>query len=149
MARLVQETTSCIVSWGQLSHESTVFRDWTRTDSCISKHACGRYRSELLLIAPSFTLLQSSSSSYLETFLHTSLLTLSEDMEDFNIPSAERVALLKRLEEAMGDVPPYFWAACQICDLKALENLVEVARINPAVARIVAGCTVKMILHCK
>jgi hypothetical protein len=70
-------------------------------------------------------------------------------MEDFNIPSTERVALLERLQEAMGGAPPYFWAACQVCDLKALESLVEHACINPAVARIVAESTLKMILHCK
>jgi hypothetical protein len=70
-------------------------------------------------------------------------------MEDFNIPSAERVALLKHLQEAMGDGPPYFWAACQICDLKALEKLVEVVRISPEMARVFAGQTYKMIIHCK
>ncbi|KAK9364484.1 hypothetical protein V1509DRAFT_636229 [Lipomyces kononenkoae] len=42
-------------------------------------------------------------------------------MEDFNIPSAERVAQLKLLQEAIGDVPPYFWAACQVCHVEALE----------------------------
>jgi hypothetical protein len=83
------------------------------------------------------------------TFLHISLHTLSEAMEDFNIPGAERVALLERLQEAMGDGPPYFWAACQICDLKALEKLVEHARIYPEMARIFAGQTYKMIIHCK
>jgi hypothetical protein len=90
-----------------------------------------------------------SSSSYLEAFLHISLLTLSDDMEDFNIPSVERVALLERLQGAMGGASPYFWAACQICDLKALENLVEHARIYPVHARLVAAGTVKMVLHCK
>jgi hypothetical protein len=70
-------------------------------------------------------------------------------MEDFNIPSAERVALLERLQEAMGGAPPYFWAACQICDLKALEDLVELARIYPVHAFLVAAGTVKMVLHCK
>ncbi len=34
-----------------------------------------------------------------------------EAMEDFNIPNAERVALLESLQEAMGGAPPYFWAA--------------------------------------
>jgi hypothetical protein len=72
-----------------------------------------------------------------------------EAMEDFNIPSAERVALLECLQEAMGGAPPCFWAACQICDLKALENLVEHARIYPLAARIVAGQAYTMVLHCK
>ena len=70
-------------------------------------------------------------------------------MEDFNIPSAERVALLERLQKAIGDVPPSFWAACQVCDLKALENMVEIAFINPAIIRISAANTATMVLHCK
>jgi hypothetical protein len=44
-------------------------------------------------------------------------------MEDFNIPRAERVTLLERLQAAMGSAPPYFCAACQVCDLKALASL--------------------------
>jgi hypothetical protein len=72
-----------------------------------------------------------------------------EAMEDFNIPSMERVALLKRLQEAMGGAPPYFWAACQVCDLKALEDLVETARRKPTMTRIFAANTFKMVLHCK
>jgi hypothetical protein len=72
-----------------------------------------------------------------------------EAMEDFNIPSAERLAPLERLQEAIGGAPPYFWAACQICDLKALENLVEHARISPAIVRILAGQSHTMVLHCK
>jgi hypothetical protein len=70
-------------------------------------------------------------------------------MEDFNIPSPERVALLERLQEAMGGAPKYFWAACQICHLKTLEELVEFACIYPAKARIIAGQTYAMVLHCK
>jgi hypothetical protein len=72
-----------------------------------------------------------------------------QSMEDFNVPSTERVALLKRLQEAIGGAPPYFWAACQICDLQALEELIEFARMYPLAARIVAGQAHKMILHCK
>ncbi|KAH8594138.1 hypothetical protein B0O99DRAFT_595842 [Bisporella sp. PMI_857] len=46
-------------------------------------------------------------------------------MEDFNLPSTERVALLERLQETFGNVTPHFWAACQICDLSALEQLLH------------------------
>ncbi|KAH8660821.1 hypothetical protein BGZ60DRAFT_433670 [Tricladium varicosporioides] len=60
-------------------------------------------------------------------------------MEDFNIPSPERVALLECLQEAIGSVTPHFWAACQICDLKALEKLIESARISPVIVRTAAG----------
>jgi hypothetical protein len=70
-------------------------------------------------------------------------------MEDFNIPTAERVALLEQLQEAMGGAPPYFWAACQICDLKALEELAECARRYPAVFCNAATHTRTMILHCE
>jgi hypothetical protein len=70
-------------------------------------------------------------------------------MEDFNIPSAERVALLKRLEKAIGDVPPYFWAACQVCDLKALEKWVEVARISPTIVRVATLQSRTMAQYCK
>jgi hypothetical protein len=73
----------------------------------------------------------------------------SQDMEDFNVPTAERVDLLKQLQEAMGGVPPYFWAACQICDLKALEDFIELARRFPAHACIIAAQTYTMVLHCK
>ena len=59
-------------------------------------------------------------------------------MKDFNIPSPERVALLECFQDAMGGAPPYFWAACQVCDLKALKKLVELACTYPAAARIIA-----------
>jgi hypothetical protein len=70
-------------------------------------------------------------------------------MEDFNIPSTERVALFERLQEAMGGAPLYFWVTCQVCDLKSLEDLVETARKKPAMACIFAANTLKIILHCK
>jgi hypothetical protein len=70
-------------------------------------------------------------------------------MEDFNVPTGERVALLEQLQEAMGGAPPYFWAACQICDLKALEALVELARRHPAWVRGMATLTRTMILRCE
>jgi HNH endonuclease len=70
-------------------------------------------------------------------------------MEDFNIPCPERIALLERLQDAMGGAPPYFWAACQVCDLKALGRLVEHARIYPAAARIIAGQCRSMSQYCK
>jgi hypothetical protein len=97
----------------------------------------------------SFTPSAFFSSFIIHALNNHTLSEAIEAMEDFNIPSAERVALLERLQEAMGGAPPYFWAACQICDLKALESLVEHARIYPAKARIVAGQTYTMVLHCK
>ena len=69
-------------------------------------------------------------------------------MEDFNIPSPERVALLERLQRAIGGAPPHFWAACQICDLKALENFVVFASIYPVNARIVAVQTLAIVKYC-
>jgi hypothetical protein len=84
-------------------------------------------------------------------------------MEDFNEPSEERVGLLKRLEDAMcpkgiigleaeeheGIVPPHFWAACQICDIKALEKFVDFACEHLTNAYIIAAQTGPMIQYCK
>jgi hypothetical protein len=70
-------------------------------------------------------------------------------MEDFNLPTGERITLLGRLEELIGEVPLHFWAACQICDLKALEKLVEIARISPPIVHVLAGQTRLMAEYCK
>ena len=67
-------------------------------------------------------------------------------MEDFNVPSPERVALLKCLQELIGDIPPHFWAACQICDLAALEKLVH---YEPGVLVGIGSQTSQMVRHCK
>ncbi|PMD18191.1 hypothetical protein NA56DRAFT_751498 [Hyaloscypha hepaticicola] len=61
-------------------------------------------------------------------------------MEDFNLPTLERTALLGRLHESIGDVPPHFWAACQICDLDALKSLVNCGREYP---NILSGLTLQ------
>jgi hypothetical protein len=61
-------------------------------------------------------------------------------MEDFNLPSSERVALLEGLQESIGHVTPHFWAACQICDLNALKNLVNCGREYP---NILSGLTLQ------
>ncbi|KAK9311769.1 hypothetical protein V1524DRAFT_473140 [Lipomyces starkeyi] len=68
-------------------------------------------------------------------------------MEDFNIPSAERVAQLNLLQEAIGDVPPYFWAACQVCHVEALKKLVKVASISPAIVRVFAARSRTMVRY--
>ncbi|KAK9428085.1 hypothetical protein V1505DRAFT_388234 [Lipomyces doorenjongii] len=68
-------------------------------------------------------------------------------MEDFNIPSAERVAQLKLLQETIGDVPPYFWASCQVCHLEALKKLVKVASISPAIVRVFAARSRTMVRY--
>jgi hypothetical protein len=70
-------------------------------------------------------------------------------MEDFNLPSPERIALLERLQEAIGGAPPHFWAACQICDLKALERLVECGREYPEILRAFTQQTYTMGHYCK
>ncbi|KAK9319847.1 hypothetical protein V1517DRAFT_348725 [Lipomyces orientalis] len=68
-------------------------------------------------------------------------------MEDFNIPGAERAAQLKLLQEAIGDVPPYFWAACQVCHVEALKKLVKVASISPAIVRVFAARSRTMVRY--
>jgi len=70
-------------------------------------------------------------------------------MEDFNQPSPERVALLEHLQESIGDVPPHFWAACQICDLNALKTFISCGREYP---NILSGLTLQtyiMAHYCK
>ena len=70
-------------------------------------------------------------------------------MEDFNQPGPERIDLLKRLQESIGDVPPHFWAACQICDLDALKSLVNCGHEYP---NILSGLTLQtstMAHYCK
>jgi hypothetical protein len=69
-------------------------------------------------------------------------------MEDFNLPSPERIALLERLQEAIGGAPPHFWAACQICDLKALKRLVECGREYPDILRDSTQQTYTMVHYC-
>jgi hypothetical protein len=70
--------------------------------------------------------------------------------EDYNLPSEERRALLQRFQEALGDVPPHFWAACQLCDMKSLEALVKSAECCPDLLGLVIGQTGKeMIAYCK
>ena len=59
--------------------------------------------------------------------------------EDYNVPSQERIVLLQRLQDLIGDVPVYFWAACQICDIHQLGILVNVAEVSPPGVRIIAG----------
>jgi hypothetical protein len=69
--------------------------------------------------------------------------------EDYNLPSKERVSLLERLQVALGDVPPHFWAACQLCDLQGLELLARTAELNPKIVYTVAGRTYTMIAQGK
>lgn len=40
--------------------------------------------------------------------------------EGYNLLSEDRKLLLGQLQEAVGDVLPYFLAPCQICNLQAL-----------------------------
>jgi hypothetical protein len=70
-------------------------------------------------------------------------------MEDFNLPSPEQIALLERLQEAIGGVPPHFWAACQIYNLKALERLVEYGHEYPKILRLYSQQTYTMAHYCK
>lgn len=105
------------------------------------------HSSTFFHISPSSYSLQ--PETYIPQIQGSSRISLLTVMEDYNIPSTERVALLQRLQEAVGDVPPYFWAACQICDLKILEKLVECACILPELVCLVADQTRSMILHCR
>jgi hypothetical protein len=68
-------------------------------------------------------------------------IIFSEAMEEFNLPSEARLKLLTSLQEMVGDVPPFFWAACQVCDVEALKKLIEHARISSGSVRILASQT--------
>jgi hypothetical protein len=70
-------------------------------------------------------------------------------MEDFNIRSEERDNLLKHLQDAIGDVPPHFWAACQVCPVEALEKFVKLARISPDIVCAFAGQCHILAQYCK
>ncbi|KAH8802533.1 hypothetical protein F5884DRAFT_887171 [Xylogone sp. PMI_703] len=52
--------------------------------------------------------------------------------EDYNQPSQERIAVLKRLDTALGsDVSAHLWAACHICDIEKLRQLAGIAETEP------------------
>ncbi len=67
------------------------------------------------------------------------IITPTPSDEDYNIPSPRRVELLQQLlrnltlEEGFKDkkVYPAFWAACYLCDLSALERLVQLSETSP------------------
>ncbi|TVY44304.1 hypothetical protein LOCC1_G005056 [Lachnellula occidentalis] len=65
--------------------------------------------------------------------------------EDYNLSSDERLGLLQRLQDAFGDGPPHFWAACHLCDTEMLLVLVQIAQINPGTIRVIAGQTRSMV----
>jgi hypothetical protein len=69
--------------------------------------------------------------------------------EDYNLPSGERLGLLQRLQDAFGDAPPHFWAACYLCNIKELVVLVQIAEINPKAIRVLARQTRIMVACCK
>jgi hypothetical protein len=69
--------------------------------------------------------------------------------EDFNIPSRERRAVLERLDKALNGqaVPTPFWAACQLCDLGTLEQLIEATVAFPPVTIVAAEGCINMLLR--
>jgi hypothetical protein len=96
-------------------------------------------------LSTSLYVLTSRSSLY----LNLNIDILSKAMEDFNLPSPERITLLESLQEAIGGAPLHFWAACQICDLKALERLVKCGREYPEILRGFTQQTCTMAYYCK
>ncbi|KAF4631716.1 hypothetical protein G7Y89_g6415 [Cudoniella acicularis] len=69
------------------------------------------------------------------------MASLQPTDEDYNLPSEERVSLLQHLQDAFGDAPPHFWAACYLCDIKELKVLVQITEISPKATRVIAGQT--------
>src|SRR6266487_808016 len=89
-----------------------------------------------LLSSHTFPPFHTFSTSYVLTqAMASSQQPLFTD-EDCNLPSQERVALLKRLDHLLGDVPLHFWAACHLCDLQGLALLVKTAELNPNIVLI-------------
>ena len=82
------------------------------------------------------------------TSTHTNIDININTMEDFNQPSSERIDLLKRLEEAIGDVTPHFWAACQICDLDKLNGFLQVPTTKVYVQAFSSQIS-QMVRYCK
>jgi hypothetical protein len=69
--------------------------------------------------------------------------------EDYNQPSQERQEVLQRLQNAIGDVPACFWAACHVCDLGELTKLASIVKIKPSVIRMLARDTLVMVAKCE
>lgn len=69
--------------------------------------------------------------------------------EDFNQPSEERLQLLKQLQSELGDVPKYYWAACQVCDIEKLKIHVQISQLSSDVLLAAARCTRDMMTTCE
>ena len=114
------------------------------------------YQNHTTLILPNHQRSNSPLSSSPFIFQPSKTRTSSKAMalpqqadEDYNLPSEERLSLLQRLQDAFGDGPPHFWAACHLCDTKMLLVLVQVAQISPEAIRVIAGQTRAMVRCCK
>ena len=104
-------------------------------------YCCALSASNLAIFLRSLTLDHLTST-------HTNIDMNINTIEDFNQPSRERIDLLKRLEEAIGDVTPHFWAACQICDLNKLNGFLQVP--NPDVyVQAFSSQISQMVRYCK
>jgi hypothetical protein len=109
-------------------------------DSVLGNARCGRVNPTIFLGPGTLD----HQNQYTNEHRHTNINT----MEDFNQPSPERIDLLKRLEEAIGDVTPHFWAACQICDLNKLNGFLQVP--NPDVyVQAFSSQISQMVRYCK
>jgi hypothetical protein len=69
--------------------------------------------------------------------------------EDYNEPSQERQEVLQHLQNAIGDVPVCFWAACHVCDLGELSKLASIAKIKPSVIHTLDRSTLAMVAKCE
>jgi len=55
--------------------------------------------------------------------------------EGLNVPTPERLDRLQRLENLIGPVPIYFWAAAHICDMGKLDLFIQIAELSPHIFR--------------
>lgn len=70
--------------------------------------------------------------------------------EGLNVPpTPERLDRLQRLENLIGLVPIYFWAAAHICDMGKLDLFIQIAELSPHILRDATEATKQMISSCK
>src|SRR2546421_448858 len=74
----------------------------------------------------------------------------ADDPEDYNIRSRQRTELLTELNSLLGaPVSPAFWACCQLSDMKSLEDLVNIAKINPRYVLTIHKLAAPLAKQCK
>jgi hypothetical protein len=69
--------------------------------------------------------------------------------EDYNVPSEERLEILQKIHETVGEVPKHFWAMTQVADLESLRKFEILARNSLPYARQIVTAARDVVRHCK